>query len=290
MTGYGDARAQGESISVSVETRSINNRYLKINTRCPDAFAAFEGEMEKVVRAKVSRGTVNVSVRIEKAAGRSPYQIDSEVLNDYLRQIQTTGSQLGLRTPDSFTDMLTLPGVLREDDTATQAATDEWPMVKAAIAQSVDKMLEFRTTEGLSMLGDLQVQTQTITDQLANVEQHAPQVVSEFRDRTLERVRGLLTDADVKLDANDLIREVSIFADRCDINEEITRLRSHLEQFDTFLNHKTSQGRKLEFLVQEMFREVNTIGSKANNVRIAHCVVDMKAAIEKMREILQNVE
>lgn len=118
----------------------------------------------------------------------------------------------------------------------------------------------------------------------------ASQVARDYRDRLLECVRDLLKETDVEVGASDLIREVSVFADRCDINEEVTRLRSHLEQFDAFLKENVSQGRKLEFLSQEMFREINTIGSKANNIEIAHSVVEMKAAIEKMREILQNVE
>jgi uncharacterized protein (TIGR00255 family) len=118
----------------------------------------------------------------------------------------------------------------------------------------------------------------------------APQVVSEYRLKLLERVRQVLAEANSHLAESDLIREVSIYSDRSDINEEITRLRCHLEQFQTFMNEAASSGRKLEFLSQEMFREVNTIGSKANNVPIAHCVVEMKAAIEKIREILQNVE
>ena len=130
----------------------------------------------------------------------------------------------------------------------------------------------------------------TIAVRLAAVTALAPQVVAEYRTKLLERVRQLLADSGVPVAEPDLIREVSIFSERSDINEEITRLRSHLEQFQTFIGEPASAGRKLDFLSQEMNREVNTIGSKANNVPIAHCVVEMKAAIEKMREILQNVE
>ncbi|MCA9049677.1 MAG: DUF1732 domain-containing protein, partial [Planctomycetaceae bacterium] len=122
------------------------------------------------------------------------------------------------------------------------------------------------------------------------VELQAPNVVSEYRGKLLERLRKAIGDADVAVDDRDVIREVALYADRCDINEEITRLRSHTDQFRRFLNSDTSMGRKLEFLGQEMFREINTIGSKANNVAIAHHVVDMKAAIERIREVLQNVE
>ena len=137
---------------------------------------------------------------------------------------------------------------------------------------------------------NLQTNANLIATQIDQIEERAPQVVRDYRDQIKKRVEELLEGTNAKIEDADLIREVSIFSERCDINEEITRLRSHLEQFDVFLDEKTSQGRKLEFLSQEMFRETNTIGSKANNVEIAHCVVEMKAAIEKMREILQNVE
>ena len=140
------------------------------------------------------------------------------------------------------------------------------------------------------MLRDLRLNAGIISEQLMQVADLAPQVVASFRDRLLERVKELLATSDVSVDSSDLIREVSIFSERCDINEEITRLRSHLEQFETFLQGDSSQGRKLEFLSQEMFREVNTIGAKANNVAIAHSVVEMKSAVEKIREVLQNVE
>ena len=140
------------------------------------------------------------------------------------------------------------------------------------------------------MLQDLKLQCQTIETQVDDVAANAPSVVAEYREKLLDRVRKAITDADVVIEDKDVIREVATFADKCDINEEITRLRSHIEQFHRFLDSDTSMGRKLEFLGQEMFREINTIGSKANNVTIAHSVVEMKAAIERIREVLQNVE
>ena len=290
MTGYGDARAQEDILSVTVETRSINNRYLKINTRCPDAFAAHEGEIEKVIRGKIRRGTVSVSVRVEFNGGQSPYRVDETVLADYIRQLRDVGDSLGMTAPNTLGDFLELPGVLREDDSHSETLESAWDLVRQTLSESIDRLLEFRATEGRSMRSDLDQQCSIIQSQLDHVKDQAPKVVQEFRERTLGRVQELLADSDIKLDASDVIREVSVFADRCDINEEITRLMSHLDQFASFLDHKESQGRKLEFLVQEMFREVNTIGSKANNVKIAHSVVEMKAAIEKMREILQNAE
>ena len=165
-----------------------------------------------------------------------------------------------------------------------------WPAVEESVGESLDHFHDFRQREGESMRVDLERQCETIEKELGAVAGGASQVIQEYRDKLLERIRRLIGDASISINENDVIREVALFADRCDINEEITRLRSHIEQFRRMLNGSTSQGRKLEFIGQEMFREINTIGSKANSVSIAHSVVEMKAAIERIREVLQNVE
>ena len=154
----------------------------------------------------------------------------------------------------------------------------------------MQELTEFRKKEGESAQADLECSNQVIRQQLEVVKEKAPRVVTSYRDRLHQRLTDLLKDQDVELDPESLIREVSMFADRCDINEEISRLTCHLEQFDSIISAKTSQGKKLEFLVQEMFREINTIGSKANDVEISHAVIEMKLAVEKIRENVQNVE
>jgi uncharacterized protein (TIGR00255 family) len=294
MTGFGDARRQCERFTVAIEARAVNNRYLKIVTKCPDAYAPLEGEIEKTVRAAIARGTVTVQVRIDRLGQDSPYLIDRRVLESYSRQLNDLLPML--RAQPGFAGstldvsrLLELPGVVNERESAANSWETDWPIIRETLEESLKKLHEFRATEGRSMEADLRINARIIVEQLEQIATLAPQVVHEFRDKILERVRELLHDA-TTVGASDLIREVSIFSERCDINEEITRLRSHLEQFDAFLAQKESAGRKLEFLSQEMFREVNTIGSKANNVPIAHCVVEMKAAVEKIREVLQNVE
>ena len=179
--------------------------------------------------------------------------------------------------------------LVEEDDESADTQAD-WSIIRGVLREAIEKLQVFRAADGRLMEQDLRDNCEIIAEQLDRIARIAPEVVRDHRDRLHEKVAELLVEAGVGVDSADLIREVSIFAERCDINEEITRLRSHLDQFQTFLTAETSQGRKLEFLSQEMFREVNTIGSKANNVAIAHMVVEMKAAVEKMREILQNVE
>jgi uncharacterized protein (TIGR00255 family) len=290
MTGFGDGRSQSERVAAAVEVRAINNRYLKITAKLPDAYAALEGEVEKTVREAISRGTVMVAVRVDRLGIDQRYLLNRKVLEDYWRQIHQVVELIPSAASPDFGSLLQLPGVITEEGHAGDEAEADWPVLRAALRQALDKLGEFRVVEGRSMEQDLRVNAQIIREQLDQVASYAPQVVRDFRDRLLERVRELVAATDASVGSSDLIREVSIYSERCDINEEITRLRSHLEQFAAFLVQDSSQGRKLEFLSQEMFREVNTIGSKANHVPIAHCVVEMKAAIEKMREILQNVE
>lgn len=290
MTGFGDARVQNDRLNLTVEVRSVNNRHLKVSTRIPDSFARFEAQIEKLVRERVARGTINLTVRLERIGGLESSRIDSEVLGNYWAQAKAFANQQGVDAEIELGAFLSLPGVISDSSRNADDAAKDWPFVEEAITSAIDKLHEFRTKEGRSMEDDLLHQHAVISRELEKVVGIAPQVVSEYRTRLLDRVREMLADSDATVEPNDLIREVSVFADRVDINEEITRLRHHLVQFVDFVSADESMGRKLEFLGQEVFREVNTIGSKANNVQIAHCVVEMKAAIEKIREIVQNVE
>lgn len=290
MTGFGDARKQDAHLSVAVEVRAVNNRYLKVSIKCPDSYAPLEGDIEKTVRESISRGTVSVSVRVDRLGAEQQYVLNREVLQSYWRQLNQIAETIHLATPPNVGSLLQLPGVVIEDDRSHRDPEGDWPLVRETLAEAMQKLHGFRAAEGGSMEQELRANARTIAEQLEQVAALAPQVVTEYRDKLYERVRELVESAGVSLERSDLIREVSIFSERCDVNEEIARLRSHLEQFDAFLKQETSSGRKLEFLSQEMFREVNTIGSKANNVTIAHAVVEMKAAVEKMRELLQNVE
>ena len=290
MTGFGDARHRDERLCASVEIRAVNNRYLKVATKCPDSFGVLEHRIEKLVREAVSRGTITVAVRLERLDGFERYRLDLDVLKTYWRQLRAAAESNQVSPPPDVSSLLQLPGVVTEGEDETTGSESVWPPVEAALGTALEKLQAFRMTEGASMLDDVRTSLRLIAHGLEKVAAVAPQVVRDYRDRLGDRMRDLLQGTGAKIDDADLIREVSIFAERCDVNEEVTRLRSHLDQFELFLDEETSQGRRLEFLCQEMFREVNTIGSKANNVAIAHSVVDMKAAIDKLREILQNVE
>lgn len=296
MTGFGNSTTDRGGIHVSSEIKSVNNRYLKLSVRLPDSVARFESEIEKLVRSRVSRGSVQLSLRIRLPGGQSDHRIDTEALRSFQQQLAAMNTDASSQGPDgsamavSLGDLLQLPGVVTETEFPEELVNSLWPAVEESINQSLDHFHDFRQREGESMRVDLERQCDTIESEMGTVASAAPRVITEYRDKLLERIRRLISDASVSVSETDVIREVALFADRCDINEENTRLKSHIEQFRRMLNGPTSQGRKLEFIGQEMFREINTIGSKANNVNIAHSVVEMKAAIERIREVLQNVE
>jgi uncharacterized protein (TIGR00255 family) len=200
--------------------------------------------------------------------------------------------ELGL--PDGgqamLAQVLALPGVVPEPANAPLRLEEEWPIIERVLEEALAKLQTMRQDEGAAMARELLQLRDHIADELAKIRNRAPQTVELYRDRLLERVRGLLGELDVRLDRNDLIKEVSIFAERSDIAEEVVRLASHLDQFREILDEPESAGRKLEFLTQEMFRETNTIGSKASDVEISRHVVEIKGDLEKIRELVQNVE
>lgn len=292
MTGFGDARLQTEKFCLSVEVRTVNNRYFKLSLKLPDRYGSLEPEIEKVVREQISRGSIQLAIRYEAANQGGQYTLNTVLLEQYADQLaKVIERRGGVIASEVRLDALTnLPGVVEDDSRHGADLETEWPLLSRLVQEGLTKLQSFRQHEGETMGRDLSAQASSVAKQLEHVEQTAPQVVSEYRIKMLERVRQTLAESDVSLTESDLIREVAIFADRCDINEEITRLKCHLGHFDSLLKDKASQGRKLEFLTQEMFREINTIGSKANNVTIAHAVVEMKAAVERIREVLQNVE
>jgi uncharacterized protein (TIGR00255 family) len=290
MTGFGDFRGQDDRLCVAIEVRSVNNRYFKIIVKSPERFQPLEGEIERVVRESITRGTVNVLLRVDGIAASLGYRLDPAILKSYWQELNGLSSALGQSPPRDLSGFLALPGVVVEGDSTRADPREAWPLIESTLREALKKLREFRAAEGASMAQDLQTNLKVVSTELDEIAAKAPEIVREFRDKLHERVRELLAGSESSVQPADLIREVSIFADRCDIGEEILRLRSHIEQFQAFALEPQSQGRKLEFLTQEMVRETNTIGSKANNVQVAHAVVEIKSAIERIREVVQNLE
>jgi uncharacterized protein (TIGR00255 family) len=290
MTGFGEAHRQTDGVAVAVEVRTINNRYFKLTLKCGEGYSLLEPDIEGVVRQQIRRGTVQVSLRVDRVRGSEDYQLNQVVLANYRRQIEQISErwQLGELVP--LAQLLLLPGVVIENPTSPAEAEEEWPLVRETLVAAMENLAHMRQEEGRAMAADLRANCQTIATELKQIEERAPLVVEAYRSRLVDRLQTMLAEFSVTLNPADLIKEVGLFAERSDISEEIVRLRSHLEQFDSIMELPESSGRKLEFLTQEMFRETNTIGSKANDVQIARHVIEIKASIERIREMIQNVE
>jgi uncharacterized protein (TIGR00255 family) len=292
MTGYGEASFHSDNLTLGIELRAVNNRYLKVSLRASEPYNLLESEFEKVVRRTIRRGTIQVHVRVQRQFSTSEYQINAVALRGYLAQLRSLAQELEMpfRSEHLVAQVLALPGVVPEPGNATLNVEEEWPIIEKVLSAALEKLQAMRLEEGKAMAQELLQLRETIMKELGAIRELAPNVVLTFRDRLLERVRSSLAELDVKIDRSDLIKEVSIFADRSDIAEELVRLASHLEQFKEVMKEPESAGRKLEFLGQEMFREANTIGSKAGDVAISRHVVEIKTALEKIREMVQNIE
>jgi uncharacterized protein (TIGR00255 family) len=290
MTGFGEARGVVGGVHVHVELRSVNNRHFKLTFRAPEAWSRFEGDVERVLREQITRGTVTLLVRARRGAAESAVRLNADVLAAYWHQLTAAALQAELPPPSDLTALLGLPGVVEEDAWNDDAVEPCGPQLESVVREALTRLQEFRVREGAALAQELRRQCGLIAAQIDDIATLAPQVVVEYRARLQQRIQDALREADVTLTPGDLLREVALFADRSDISEEIVRLRSHVDQFRQLLEAAQSQGRKLEFLCQEMFREANTIGSKSNHSGVAHAAVEIKAAIERMREIVLNVE
>jgi uncharacterized protein (TIGR00255 family) len=290
MTGYGEASSQGEPLTLSVELRALNNRYLKVSLRAPDPYHLLEAEFEKIVRKTIKRGTIQIHFRCEKQMAVDDFRINPVALTSYVQQIRAIPQLSAAEQAALLSQVLSAPGVIPEAGLRSHQLQDEWPIIEKVLQKAIDHLQTMRKNEGNAMAQELLNHRDFIAKHLNAIRQMIPHVVTTFRDRLHERVKQLLNELDVQIDRNDLIRDVSIFAERSDIAEEVVRLATHLDRFQEIMKEDESPGRKLEFLTQEMFRETNTIGSKASDVEISKHVVEIKGTLEKIRELIQNVE
>jgi uncharacterized protein (TIGR00255 family) len=277
-------------LSVAVEIRTVNNRYFKLNLRMTDGYAPLESHVETLLRQQIRRGTVQVNLQIDREPRPDDYRLNPVVFAGYLKQLEVALGAPVSRDAGQLAALLALPGVVREPTAEYDQIEAQWPRIEGVLAAALAHLGKMRIDEGRSMAADLAANARAIAAELVKIEARAPLVIDAYRGRLTERLNKLLAEVGVRAEPGDIIREVGIFAERSDISEEIVRLKSHLEQFDTVMAAEESQGRKLEFLTQEMFRETNTIGSKANDAEIARHVIEIKTAIERMREMIQNVE
>jgi uncharacterized protein (TIGR00255 family) len=290
MTGFGEAHQQADGMAVVVEVRTINNRYFKFTLRAGEGYSALESRVESLVRDQIKRGTVQVSVQVDRSNSPDDFSINLGVLESYRRQLQKLQSAAGNKDEVPLQSFLTLPGVVKERLSNPSVAEGDWPMIEATLKGALKQLDKMRRDEGQAMGSDMKANCRTIATELKEIAARAPTVIEAYRTRLQDRVRSALEEHKLELNPADLVREIAIYAERSDISEEIVRLDSHLQQFDQIMTSPESAGRRLEFLTQEMLREVNTIGSKSTDVEIARHVIEIKATIERLREMIQNVE
>ena len=283
MTGHGQASVEQDQFRVAVEIRTVNNRFLKtsINT---DLGAELESRVEQQLKNALRRGSVSVRIKTENLQSTQRARLNSDVIQSYWTQLsEIAGGSQSINVES----LLTLPGVIEDTDTTDQE--ELWPVVKKTLEEALQRLVEMRGTEGEAMKVDMVSNVGTIETELASIEKLAPTVSEAYSKRLTDRINKLLEKFEVTVTASDVIKEVGVFADRTDVSEETVRLATHLEQFRLVIQ-EPAPGKKLDFLVQEMLRETNTIGSKANNSDIAKHVVEIKTAIERIREMVQNIE
>ncbi len=288
MTGFGAAQAHVDGVSIRTEIRSVNNRYYKSSLRLPESLQRYEAEFDKQLRTRLGRGSIVFNLRVRDENGAADSQINQTALERIAERLAPLAAKLGSARID-LASLLELPGVCESAEPDETILEARYTAAAKVVDEAIDKLLKMRAVEGEALLKDLTAQCAEIRSRLAGIQSRAPGVVEEYHKRLLARLQQLVAGASVELDKDSIIREVAIFAERCDINEEIARLASHLDQFAEICRSGQEAGRRLDFLAQEMLREANTIGSKAADAAISRHVVEIKAAIDRMKEQVQNV-
>lgn len=288
MTGFGRAQAEIDGYFISVEIKSVNHRYFEFSSRIPRQYGFLDEKLKSYINTKVSRGKVECYVTIEALNTQSArVEINHTLADAYVKALKELSETYSLKedfgssTISRFSDVFV---VCKNDEDEDKL----WSYVKSVCDDALEKFISMRSVEGKKMYDDIYSRGQFILDCVSYIESRSPETVKEYNDKLIQRVHELI--GDVSLDEQRIIQEVAIYADKVAVAEETVRLRSHIEQLNTFLNSSEPVGRKMDFLVQEINRETNTIGSKANDVDIARKVVDVKAEVEKIREQIQNIE
>ncbi|QOJ18427.1 MAG: YicC family protein [Phycisphaeraceae bacterium] len=292
MTGFGVATAEDAGTHYTVEVRSLNNKYFKGTLRLPDELQALEAELEPALRRRLNRGSVVLTLQYSDVSEQAGAHINTAALASYLKQLNGLGSTLGdTAVRVDVGSLLALPGVVVQQPREDRLEAARSVVLRLA-DEACDRLLAMREREGRMLHDDLHRNRALIAERLAVVARRAPAVVEEYQARLRQRVESLLRDSGAAVRDEDLIREVAVYAERSDIAEEIARLTAHLDQFGEIIDATDPEpaGRTLDFLTQEMLREANTIASKSSDTEISRAIVEIKGAIDRIREQVQNVE
>lgn len=288
MTGYGKSEQTIDSLNVTVEIKSVNHRYFEFSARVPREYGFLEEKLKKYCNSLITRGKVECYVSVEDLEEREmEVNVNETLAAGYVKALKELSERFGLKDDISAVTLSRYPDVI----TLHKASEDEeriWNAVKTVAETAVSKFIEMRETEGSKLRGDILSRADYIIGCVEFIEGRSPETVREYNEKLKQRMKELLGDAAV--DEQRLLNEAAIYADKIAVDEETVRLRSHISQLREFMNSSEAIGRKLDFLVQEINREANTIGSKAQDVDIAKKVIAIKAEVEKIREQVQNIE
>lgn len=288
MTGYGKSEQTIDSLNVTVEIKSVNHRYFEFSARVPREYGFLEEKLKKYCNSLITRGKVECYVSVEDLEEREmEVNVNKTLAAGYVKALKELSERFGLKDDISAVTLSRYPDVI----TLHKASEDEeriWNAVKTVAETAVSKFIEMRETEGSKLRGDILSRADYIIECVEFIEGRSPETVREYNEKLKQRMKELLGDASV--DEQRLLNEAAIYADKIAVDEETVRLRSHISQLREFMNSSEAIGRKLDFLVQEINREANTIGSKAQDVDIAKKVIAIKAEVEKIREQVQNIE
>ena len=290
MTGYGQARCEVNGASYTVEIKTVNNRYFKSSVRLPESVTFLEEEVDKLLRKSLHRGTVTCVLRLKDASADVLFDIDERALMACIERLGRVASSAGLEGRIDVGSLLTLPGIIQAVSPDEEAMVRLKQEVLTATQEAIEQVKKMRSIEGAALAADLEANCETIKSDLEQIRLRSDGVLRAYQERLKTRVDALLAETELQLDEDMLAREVAIFAEMADICEELTRLDSHLRQFTESCRANSVAGRRLDFISQEMFREANTIASKAADAEIIRDVVDIKCRIDRMKEQVQNVE
>jgi uncharacterized protein (TIGR00255 family) len=290
MTGFGSARADSKDELITVELSSVNNRYLKINSKVPEALYPFERDIEQAITDSTVRGTIYATITVQSPQIDGASKVDEKVAADYIKQARALARHHKLSDQISLDALLALPNVIRSKVTAEAEKKALWNRVKAVLDKAIDNLCRMRANEGEKLRREMVQRIATLERGLAKVERRRPLMLDEYKKKFKARLKALLEESGVSMPEEGILREVAIFADRADVAEEMNRLKSHFSQFLAALEAKEAPGKKLDFITQEMLREINTIGAKSNDAESTRIVVEMKTEVGKIKEQIQNVE
>lgn len=287
MTGYGWSQIELNGNVCTIEIKSFNHRFSDVTIRAPKSVLPFEEEIKKLIGKHINRGKVDVVITLSSGLTKKEVKIDWALADTYYQLLNELKNRFKLDGSISLHDLLTLPElIILEEQNESNAF--RVPLLKG-VEQALDQLIQMRKREGRALGDDLRLRNERVKKTVEQIESLAEDVKAHYGERLKQRVEEFLSQR-VEIDETRLLQEVAIWAEKADISEECTRLKSHCQQFEQFLEEEEPVGRKLEFLVQEMTREINTIGSKAHAVEISQWVIQIKSELEKIRQQIQNVE